>query len=222
MFGGGGVDGAIHRAAGKQLGRACRTLPSNEYGVRCPTGEARITPGFLLEVKHIHTAGPVYHSLESSEPLLRNSYKNSLLLGRQHGVKTIAFPAISCGVYCFPLKPAAEVAVATVSKFSEGFDLVEFVLFGEDTFHPFLAAAKQVLPSLSRESRKMGHQQDASTGMAILGSMAVEEAMEEDSGSRDMHCDLKSGSGGAKDKPHDSRVEVEGGEDEHIKANTQK
>jgi len=114
LLGGGGVDGAIHRAAGPELLAACRALPQLRAGVRCPTGQARITPGFALPAKFvIHTVGPVWHGGGRSEPeLLASCYRQSLLLAQQNGVRRIAFPAISCGVYGYPLDAAAAIAVA--------------------------------------------------------------------------------------------------------------
>ncbi len=113
MLGGGGVDGAIHRAAGKQLLEACRAVPEVLRGVRCPTGQARITPGFALPAKHvIHTAGPIWRGGGSGEDaLLASCYRTSLALAEEHGVQSIAFPAISCGVYAFPVRRAAAIAV---------------------------------------------------------------------------------------------------------------
>src|SRR5688572_3091798 len=97
MLGGGGVDGAIHRAAGPQLLEACRDVPEVRPGVRCPTGEARMTPGFRLPAHYvIHTVGPVWRGGTHGEPgLLASCYRNSLALARQHGIRSIAFPAIS-------------------------------------------------------------------------------------------------------------------------------
>jgi O-acetyl-ADP-ribose deacetylase (regulator of RNase III) len=116
LLGGGGVDGAIHRAAGPQLLAACRALPEQAPGVRCPTGEARITPGFDLPADHvIHTVGPVWHGGGHGEPtLLANCYRQALRLLRRHRLRTIAFPAISCGVYGYPAEAAARIAVVSV------------------------------------------------------------------------------------------------------------
>ncbi|HZM00641.1 MAG TPA: O-acetyl-ADP-ribose deacetylase [Planctomycetota bacterium] len=113
MLGGGGVDGAIHAAAGPQLLEACRDVPEVRRGVRCPTGEARITPGFDLRARYvIHTVGPVWRGGESGEDeLLAGCYRASLELAEQHALKSIAFPAISCGVYQFPIRRAAAIAV---------------------------------------------------------------------------------------------------------------
>src|SRR6266540_78084 len=102
LSGGGGVDGAIHRAAGPELLAECRTLG------RCPTGEARITKGYRLAARHvIHAVGPFYQRREGDAELLASAYRNSLELAAQHGVKSIAFPAISTGIYGYPLDLAA-------------------------------------------------------------------------------------------------------------------
>ena len=116
LLGGGGVDGAIHRAAGPALLEACRRLPESAPGVRCPTGEARITPGFDLPARYvIHTVGPVWQGGTQGEPLLlERCHRNTLRLLREHGLRTIAFPAISCGVYGYPIAQAAAVAVTTL------------------------------------------------------------------------------------------------------------
>ena len=114
LLGGGGVDGAIHRAAGPELLAACRALPQVRAGVRCPTGEARITPGFRLPAKFvIHTAGPVWRGGDDGEAqLLASCYRRSLQLARENGVRSIAFPAISCGVYGYPVDAAVGIALA--------------------------------------------------------------------------------------------------------------
>jgi O-acetyl-ADP-ribose deacetylase (regulator of RNase III) len=113
MLGGGGVDRAIHDAAGPDLLEACRRIPEVRPGVRCPTGEARITPGFLLPARYvIHTVGPVWHGGTQNEPaLLSACYRNSLVLAHRHGLSTVAFPAISCGVFGYPVSNAAIIAV---------------------------------------------------------------------------------------------------------------
>ena len=119
LLGGGGVDGAIHRAAGPDLLAACRALPEVRPGVRCPTGEARITPGFRLKARYvIHAVGPVWNGGEFHEPeLLASCYRSSLILARDHGLRSIAFPAISCGIYGYPLDLAAMIAVREVRGF---------------------------------------------------------------------------------------------------------
>lgn len=110
LLGGGGVDGAIHRAAGPALLEACREIGG------CPTGEARITPGFRLPARHvIHTVGPVWHGGRAGEAeALASCYRNSLLLAQQHDVTSIAFPAISCGAYGYPVEQACQVALETI------------------------------------------------------------------------------------------------------------
>ena len=118
LRGGGGVDGAIHRAAGPRLLEAGRAFPELRPGVRCPTGEARITPGFDLPARFvIHTVGPVWRGGQHAEPgLLAACHRNALELARQHGVDSIAFPAISCGVYGYPRDAAAGVAMAILGE----------------------------------------------------------------------------------------------------------
>jgi O-acetyl-ADP-ribose deacetylase (regulator of RNase III) len=113
MLGGGGVDGAIHAAAGPELLTACRALPEVRPGVRCPTGEARITPGFRLPARHvIHTVGPVWRGGDAGEEQsLACCYRASLALAHAHGLWSLAIPAISCGVYGFPPERAAAIAV---------------------------------------------------------------------------------------------------------------
>lgn len=119
MLGGGGVDGAIHRAAGPELLQACRAVPEVRPGVRCPTGESRITPGFRLRASHvIHTVGPVWRGGAAGEPeLLASCYRSALELAREQGVRSIAFPAISCGVFGYPVPRAAAVAMDTISAY---------------------------------------------------------------------------------------------------------
>jgi len=116
MLGGGGVDGAIHRAAGPELLAACRQAPELSPGVRCPTGEARSTPAFRLPARFVvHTVGPVWRGGDASEPeLLASCYRSSLILAASLGAVSVAFPAISCGVYGYPPRLAAQVAVSEV------------------------------------------------------------------------------------------------------------
>lgn len=113
LLGGGGVDGAIHRAAGPALLAACRALPEVRPGARCPTGEARITPGFRLPARHvIHTVGPVWQGGTQGEAaLLAACYRNALALAAEHRLATVAFPAISCGIYGYPIDAATAIAV---------------------------------------------------------------------------------------------------------------
>jgi O-acetyl-ADP-ribose deacetylase (regulator of RNase III) len=130
MLGGGGVDGAIHRAAGPQLLEACQSVPEVRPGVRCPTGESRITPGFLLPARYvIHTAGPVWRGGGAGEAeLLARCYRSALALAAGHGLCSIAFPAISCGVYGYPLQAAASVAVGEVRAFGATDSPIETVM----------------------------------------------------------------------------------------------
>lgn len=118
LLGGGGVDGAIHRAAGPQLLQACRAIPQVKPGVRCPTGEARITPGFELAASYvIHTVGPVWRGGSHGEDaLLASCYRQSMALAFAHDVDSIAFPAISCGVYGYPPALAAPVALRALRE----------------------------------------------------------------------------------------------------------
>lgn len=140
LLGGGGVDGAIHRAAGPGLLAECRTLGG------CPTGEARITAGHNLPAKFvIHTVGPVWHGGGRGEPgLLRSCYHSSLKLADSGGIRTVAFPAISCGVYGYPLVPAAQESVRAVRDYLEtnitGVELVRWVLFDERAHQAWEAA----------------------------------------------------------------------------------
>ena len=119
MLGGGGVDGAIHRGAGRGLYDACLKVAEVRPGVRCPTGEARITPGFRLPAKFvIHTVGPVYRDGQRGEPeKLAACYRNSLALAVENGCRSVAFPCISTGVYGYPIRDAAEIAVREARAF---------------------------------------------------------------------------------------------------------
>jgi len=125
LLGGGGVDGAIHRAAGPDLLKECRTLRG------CPTGEAKITRGYNLPARFvIHTVGPVWSGGNRGEAdLLSNCYRNSLRLAIENEIKTIAFPAISCGAYRFPAQPAAAIAMKTTGDFLATWDKIDKVTF---------------------------------------------------------------------------------------------
>jgi O-acetyl-ADP-ribose deacetylase (regulator of RNase III) len=131
MLGGGGVDGAIHRAAGEQLYEACLAVPEVRPGVRCPTGQSRITPGFNLRAGHvIHTSGPIWRGGTHGEPeLLASCYRTALTLASRHHVRSIAFPAISCGVYGYPIDQAAEIAVCEVHAREREFDRILLAAF---------------------------------------------------------------------------------------------
>ena len=140
LMGGGGFDGAIHRAAGPGLYLACRKFNG------CPTGEARITSGFNLPARYIiHTPGPIWHGGDGDErQLLANSYRNSLRLAEENGCRTVAFPSISTGVYAFPLELAAPIALTTIRDFldtAEVVDTVTMVCYDPRT----LAAYRQAL-----------------------------------------------------------------------------
>ena len=139
LLGGGGVDGAIHRAAGPRLLEECRTLRG------CRTGEAKLTKGYCLPCDYvIHTVGPVWRGGEQGEEaLLASCYSNSLKVAVDHGIRTIAFPSISTGVFRYPVTQAAKTAVETVKRFLDQFpgkiDLVEWVLFDDRTFAAYEA-----------------------------------------------------------------------------------
>ena len=136
MLGGGGVDGAIHEAAGTQLYEACLAVPEVRPGVRCPTGQSRITPGFNLPAQYvIHTVGPVWRGGRNGEArLLASCYQSALTLARQHHMRSIAFPAISCGVYGYPLDEAAVIAVRETSAHLADFDRIVLVAFDEAVY----------------------------------------------------------------------------------------
>jgi O-acetyl-ADP-ribose deacetylase len=136
LLGGGGVDGAIHRAAGPELLAECRTLGG------CRPGEAKITRGYRLPARFvIHTVGPIWKGGKYGEPgTLANCYRNSLQLAVENGIRTIAFPAISCGAYGYPIQEAAEIAVKTIREFlatTDKIDKVIFVLWGEDIHNAY-------------------------------------------------------------------------------------
>ncbi len=121
LLGGGGVDGAIHRAAGPDLLAECRELPLVRTGVRCPTGQARLTGGALLPAAHvIHTAGPIWLGGDNDESeLLASCYAACLAIAHAHDLRTLAFPAISCGIYGFPPEHAVPIAVESMRSWGE-------------------------------------------------------------------------------------------------------
>ena len=135
LTGGGGVDGAIHRAAGPALAAACRALPMVSPHVRCPTGEARLTPGFDLPARHvIHTVGPVWQGGRHGEAkLLASCYHESLRLAFEYGVRSIAFPSISCGVFGYPFEAAARIATTQARAWGAAFPMkIGFCCFDSD------------------------------------------------------------------------------------------
>ena len=138
LLGGGGVDGAIHRAAGPELLAECRTLGG------CPTGEARLTKGYGLPARYvIHTVGPIYSGKPQDQTLLASCYRESLRLAEAQGLRTVAFPAISCGVYGYPIKEACAIAVETVSRFldqARALTKVSFILFSAAHFEVYVNA----------------------------------------------------------------------------------
>ncbi len=144
LLGGGGVDGAIHRAGGPKILEECKTIRARQGG--CPTGEAVITTGGNMATEYvIHTVGPVWAGGHRNEDqLLRNAYYNSLNLAKENGIKSISFPSISTGVYRFPIDKAARIALTTVKEFIQEYSFVEvrFVLFSEKDLQIYEKALK--------------------------------------------------------------------------------
>ncbi len=132
LLGGGGVDGAIHQAAGPELVEECRTIGG------CPTGEARITKGYKLPAKHvIHTVGPVYSGEPEDSRLLASCYRNSLELAAMNGIHSIAFPAISCGIFGYPIEDACKIAIAETAAFldeNRSIEKVIYMVFSDDNY----------------------------------------------------------------------------------------
>jgi len=142
LLGGGGVDGAIHRAAGPELLEECQKIGG------CPTGEARITKGYRLPAKYvIHTVGPIWKNGKLGEDdLLRNCYRNSLHLAEEHGIKTIAFPSISTGAYRFPIERAARIAIETIGedlRTTKVIERVVFVCFSKSDYEVYTKALRE-------------------------------------------------------------------------------
>lgn len=148
LMGGGGVDGAIHRAGGPAILEECKQIVARQG--RCPTGQAVITSGGNLKAKYvIHTVGPIWHGGSSNEEqFLADAYRNSLALAQEHNIKTIAFPSISTGAYRFPIDRAARIALKTVSDFiakQSQFHQVRFVLFSENDLQKYQVAYDELL-----------------------------------------------------------------------------
>ncbi len=144
LLGGGGVDGAIHRAAGPQLLTECRTLGG------CETGDAKITRGYNLKARHvIHTVGPIYHSAGRKAPeLLASCYRRSLEVAGQNKLKSVAFPSISTGAYGYPLEEAAPIALKTVMDYLKAhpdIERIRFVLFGREAYQSYEKALKNLI-----------------------------------------------------------------------------
>ena len=154
MLGGGGVDGAIHRAAGPELYQACLDVPEVRTGVRCPTGQSRITPAFNLPARYvIHTVGPIWRGGGHGEAtLLASCYRTALDLAREHRARSIAFPAISCGVYGYPLDEAATIAVRETGAGEGHFERILLVALERDVHDVLLRSVRSVRSDRSGRS----------------------------------------------------------------------
>jgi O-acetyl-ADP-ribose deacetylase (regulator of RNase III) len=146
LLGGGGVDGAIHRAAGPELLAECRTLGG------CPAGEARLTRGYRLKAKYvIHGVGPIYRGASRDAELLASVHRHTLQLASEHGIASVAFPAISTGVYGYPMEEAAPIALQTAIQYLRDhpeIKLVRFVLFGQRAYQIYAAALKTLMSDM--------------------------------------------------------------------------
>ena len=151
LLGGGGVDGAIHRAAGPELLAECRTIGG------CPTGEARLTKGYNLKARYvIHAVGPVYRGTPRDAELLAGAYRSSLELASRHGIRSLAFPSISTGIYGYPIDRAAPIALRTVGDYLAGhpdIELVRFVLWSRDSYAAFERTARDLFGNTNDEVR---------------------------------------------------------------------
>jgi O-acetyl-ADP-ribose deacetylase (regulator of RNase III) len=145
LLGGGGVDGAIHRTAGPELLTECRSIGG------CPTGEARITHGYNLPARYvIHTVGPVYSGIPQDSRLLTQCYLNSLKLASDHNLTSVAFPAISCGVYAYPINEACKIAIDTTCNFlasNTSLKKVIFILFSSENYNTYTDYLKSLTAS---------------------------------------------------------------------------
>jgi len=149
LLGGGGVDGAIHRAGGPEILEECKRIRAKQGG--CPTGEAVITTGGLLKARYvIHTVGPIWRGgNQGEEKLLANAYRNSLTLAKENGVQSLSFPSISTGAYGYPIQAACRVALSTVRDFlmEHDFEEVRFVLFSDEDLRSYEAVWTEIITS---------------------------------------------------------------------------